>query len=526
MLKFKVLITTSGIGNRLGGLTEFTNNSLIRIGDKPAISRIIESYPMGTEYIITLGHFGDHVRQYLQIAHTDRDFIFVEVDKFSGEGSSQLYSMRCAKEHLQSPFIFHAGDTITTDKIIYPSENWVAASKVENGDQYRTLKLNSNLSFEGFNKKGEISFEYAYPGLCGVNSYKEFWKSLDTVLKKEENQSISDCDVINEMISNLRDDKANKFKIVVLDRWHDIGNSSELEKTRKFFKPVNNVLDKSNESIYFVNNNVVKFFSNKEMNINRVKRAKVLSGLVPEILTYTDNFFKYSLIDGTLFSKSVTPRKMEKFLYWANEKMWSKTSNADIHDSCFSFYFEKTRMRIEKNLINESDIASRINDELIPPVFEMINKIDKNLLCDGIPALMHGDLTLDNIIETESGFSLIDWRQDFANNIDIGDVYYDLAKINHSLIFNHDLINRQQYKIKFKEDNIECDILCSKNLLDCKDVFNKFLIYNNFNLKKVEILTSLVWINMSPLHEHPLDKFLFNFGKYNLFLNLRNEGKI
>jgi hypothetical protein len=26
---------------------------------------------------------------------------------------------------------------------------------------------------------------------------------------------------------------------------------------------------------------------------------------------------------------------------------------------------------------------------------------------------------------------------------------------------------------------------------------------------------------MSPLHEHPLDMFLYYFGKYNLFLNLQ-----
>ena len=42
MVEYKVLITTSGIGSRLGKLTDFTNKSLVRIGDKPAISHIIE----------------------------------------------------------------------------------------------------------------------------------------------------------------------------------------------------------------------------------------------------------------------------------------------------------------------------------------------------------------------------------------------------------------------------------------------------------------------------------------------------
>jgi len=48
-MDYKVLITTSGIGSRLGDLTDYTNKALIRIGDKAAISHIIEMYPTDTE---------------------------------------------------------------------------------------------------------------------------------------------------------------------------------------------------------------------------------------------------------------------------------------------------------------------------------------------------------------------------------------------------------------------------------------------------------------------------------------------
>lgn len=52
----KVLITTSGLGTRLGELTAYTNKCLIRIADKPVISHIIEAYPENTEFIITYRH--------------------------------------------------------------------------------------------------------------------------------------------------------------------------------------------------------------------------------------------------------------------------------------------------------------------------------------------------------------------------------------------------------------------------------------------------------------------------------------
>jgi len=71
MADYKVLITTSGLGSRLGNLTNYTNKSLIRVADKPAISYIIESYPKDVEFVITLGHYGSHVKQFLQLAILD-----------------------------------------------------------------------------------------------------------------------------------------------------------------------------------------------------------------------------------------------------------------------------------------------------------------------------------------------------------------------------------------------------------------------------------------------------------------------
>ena len=112
MAEYKVLLTTSGLGSRLGNLTKFTNKSLVRVGDKPAISHIIESYPQNIEFVVTLGHYGSHVKEYLTLAHPDKNIKFVEVENYMGEGSSLLHSISLCEEHLQCPFIFHACDTI------------------------------------------------------------------------------------------------------------------------------------------------------------------------------------------------------------------------------------------------------------------------------------------------------------------------------------------------------------------------------------------------------------------------------
>jgi NDP-sugar pyrophosphorylase family protein len=89
----KVLITTSGIGSRLGEFTNYTNKSLVKVGDKLALSHIVEVYPENTEYIVTLGHFGQHVRDFLEFASPERVFTFVTVENYKGAGSILGLSM-------------------------------------------------------------------------------------------------------------------------------------------------------------------------------------------------------------------------------------------------------------------------------------------------------------------------------------------------------------------------------------------------------------------------------------------------
>ena len=80
-MKYKVLIPTAGLGSRLENYTKFLNKSLISINLKPTISWQIEKFPEDTVFVIALGYKGTLVKQYLQIAHPNRNFIFINVEK-------------------------------------------------------------------------------------------------------------------------------------------------------------------------------------------------------------------------------------------------------------------------------------------------------------------------------------------------------------------------------------------------------------------------------------------------------------
>ena len=71
-------------------------------------------------------------------------------------------------------------------------------------------------------------------------------------------------------------------------------------------------------------------------------------------------------------------------------------------------------------------------------------------------------------------------------------------------------------------DEFSCklDLKCNYFLIKHLDEFNKFINKYNYDKRKINILTSLIWINMASLHEYPLSNFLFNFGKYNLYFSI------
>jgi choline kinase len=509
MVEHKVLITTSGLGSRLGQLTDYTNKCLIRITDKPAISYIVESYPKNTKFVITLGHYGDHVKQFLQLAYPNHDFTFVEIDKYKGEGSSLGYSILQCKNELQCPFIFHASDTILKHhNPILPTFNYVIGSFKEDPAQYRTLNTTINNTLSKINEKGDLIQGLSYVGVTGINDYDLFFKHLETLVKTKED--ISDVHAINNMLFDT------KFKCVEVKNWYDVGNTTELIKTRREFHSNIEVLDKKDESIFFFDDFVIKFFYDTTINNNRVSRAYNLQNLVPEIIDSTNNFYKYKKAEGNLFSKSVNKNSFLNFLKWTQNNLWVPKSNNNFKDSCKDFYITKTIKRINQYLLETTE-SEIINGECIPSIYDLINSIDVNWLCDGLPSQFHGDFILDNIIETNDGFCLIDWRQDFAGNLETGDIYYDLAKLNHNLTVNHDIINKNLFNSS--PDN--CYILTNSILNECQEILHNFIVDNGYDLKKVKTLTSIIWINMAPLHEYPFNNFLFNFGKYNLYKNLK-----
>lgn len=520
-MKYKVLIPTSGIGSRLGDITKYTNKALIRVGKKPAISYIIERYPKEIPLIVTLGYFGNHVRDFLKLAYPDRKIDFVTVDKYDGTGSSLGYSMLKGKNLLQCPFIYHACDTITEDPIPMPNKNWIAGFKGDDSSSYGSWKVLGGEKII-FNDKGALDFDYLHMGIIGIHDYSNFWNTLSKLYRQNPKDStLNDCATVINMISSGR-----QFDLVNFKSWFDISSTAALEHARKNINDTFHNLDKLEESIFVFKDFVIKFFHDKKMIEQRVERAKILDNLVPKILGVTENFYKYEYVPGKLYSEAARAINFRHFLEWAEKNLWQEhieTDDDTFKQNCHNFYYQKTIERIEKLQKAHSieDKSEIINDLKVPPLKEILEHINFDWLTSSVQKRFHGDFILDNIIKTRGGYRLLDWRQNFGGMLHAGDQYYDLAKLNHNLIVNHEIVSQNLFNIKIERNRIFCDIMRKHNLVDCQGELFNFLNRKGYDVKKVKILTPLIWLNSSPLHHYPYNLFLYYFGKYNLWKELK-----
>jgi hypothetical protein len=266
--------------------------------------------------------------------------------------------------------------------------------------------------------------------------------------------------------------KEEQFSFIESKKWYDIGNSKELLNTRFDFKSSYEILDKPQESIYFFENHVIKFFSDSEIANNRVKRAEHLSGLVPNIISHSENFYKYEKQEAELLAKGINVKNFLKLLDWCKTNLWKPVSQDNFENLCFKFYHDKTLERVNTYLKNNCDEPKCINGVDVPCINSLFDLIDFDKLSQGVSVNFHGDFILDNILYDQKRFYLLDWRQDFQGNLSAGDIYYDLAKLNHNLVLNHHVLNQELFTIE-DGNNIKCDVLTPYINILCQQEYHR-----------------------------------------------------
>jgi thiamine kinase-like enzyme len=513
-MSYRVVIPTAGIGSRLGGFTKYINKSLVSIANRPTISHLIEQFPQDCEFVIALGYKGRLVKDFLELAYPDRTFFFSEVDPYEGDGSGLGFSLLACEEYLQQPFVFLSCDTLVKGVVPEPNHNWMGYAQRDELSQYRTLSVVNN-SVSEICEKGVVKDNLqAYIGLAGIHDYQQFWKAMHSGegLAIDQGESYGMKSVLE-----VSDVSAYEFS------WFDTGNIESIEVAREAYSQPNepNILEKENEAIWFVDDNVIKYSDDIDFIANRVKRVKELQGFVPDIYAHRSNMYCYRKVKGEVLSDVVNLPIFEIFLtkckdFWL-EKDLSLEVQQQFKNNCLRFYKDKTfeRVRLFYKNFNKKDDTETINGEQMPLLQYLLNQVDWSWMSEGLAGRFHGDFHFENILYSESDkkFTFLDWRQDFAGDLSVGDIYYDLAKLMHGLIVNHGIVADDQYTASWVGGEIRYDLHRKQSLVESEKILCEWIKENNYDLKKVRVLTALIYLNIAALHHYPYSLLLYGLGK-------------
>lgn len=499
-----VLILCAGFGSRMLPFSKEINKVLLPINNKAVLSHIIEKFPIDYEIILSLGYKGEVVQEYCEVFHSDRNITFVYIDDYSSDFTGPGYSALQCKAYLQRPFYFVAGDTIVEEEIPPIHTNWVGVSPTEFSEKYATVSVSGDKVID-FKNKCSDGFDNAFIGLAAIQDYETFWYQLE----KHINNSGEIVSAFYD-VSVYKDLNAKKFN------WFDTGNIDNLLKAKTYFKDTPLSLNKSfNEYTYKVGNTFGKYLSDTHKLQNLKSRWEYIKEITPSDIKFGNNFLSYSWINGNNLYESMDVSIFSQFLNFLHTQ-FAETEIGSREDLLL-FYKEKTKSRMNlfidkfgERYFTESFV---VNNKRLPSMKEIFEKLDMELLFN-TPVIkkFHGDLQFANVIYNRynNSFVYIDWRENFGNSTNYGDLYYDLAKLFGGLILPYDIVKDNENLFVYESKNtVSYEYKVTEYIFNCVRIYKEWITQNKFDMDKISLIVALIFLNMSPLHDEKFSKLLW-----------------
>lgn len=517
-----VLIPSAGTGSRLGSFTAEVNKGQMSVGDKPVISYVIEKFKPTDKIVICIGYKGDLLKQVIKACYPDWNITFVEVDKFQGEGAGPGYSIIKARDLIKEPFYFFCNDGIIDDDIsqIPTSTNTILGypcDTVVNPEAYRNLNVVDGKVVEVLPKGDLTPHCYPYIGIAYVKDWEDFFAAYD----KNPELFVNAGEAVG--LSNLKDSD-----FYLCTSWCDTGNIRDLEAAKKkFSKNGRAILEKPDEAIWFFDDKVVKFHVDSKFISDRVARwgnvehRQNKNFTLPKLISYSDNVYTYKYVNGKVMSEvNDLPTFKSLVRNYIQGAIPESVTPARSKTGYENFYKDRCLDRIQKYLVKfeDKDEICKINGMTCYPASKIIADIDWDAYSSYAiwTKNFHGDFQMENIIHTEDdNFALIDFRQNFGQMGEIGDLYYDIGKLWHSFYINDHMIKDGHFSIEcVGENEYELDVHRSLVYTEYENILLHILREESVNIKLAELIMCVVILSFAALHTSPYSRFAFYTGKY------------
>lgn len=511
----RVCILTAGRGTRMGESLAWINKALLPLEDKAIISHIIDACPQGTEFVIGLGHHAEQVRGYLALAHPGTVFHFVDVDPWTGPGSGPGRSLWCCREALGEPFCFVPCDLLPDGPIDTSRPgSWVGVSEVpaDESPRYCNFRVVDGRVAEIADKRRVEGENWrAFTGLMRVEHADAFWSAI------EHGEAVAGELQVSSGLAALQ-------SLGVLEAaehpWTDVGEEpgyrAEIVRRHGFD------FSKPGEALYILNDRVIKLFASADQAVKRVDRGRSAPNAFPAMLGAPPGFVAYAFVDGRTLYSCVTEDRVRDLLAWCGRELWAPASidPGTFTTACDGFYRVKTLERVKQlgAMGGLGDEPTHVMGRPVPAVRELLDWLDWDTLArHGHPVRFHGDLQFDNVLlRTDGGFTLLDWRQDFAGRTDAGDLDYDLAKMLGGVRIDYARVKRGEIAYERRGDNAVLDLPACEHEALLSEVILEHAAAIGRDPARIRLLTALIHLNMAPLHAEPFASALRDLARLEL----------
>ncbi|MBF0126001.1 MAG: NTP transferase domain-containing protein [Magnetococcales bacterium] len=507
----KACILAAGQGSRMGRYGDHFHKALLPLRNQAILSHIFARFPHGTHFVIALGHRGEDLVSYVRMAHPDLEVTWVWVERYTGPGSGPGQSLFECRHHLQEPFFFIACDTLIQQPLPENAENWLGVMPVADPEKWCTVALDAHGRVTALHYKKAEGGSLAFTGIARVEDYGPFWAGLeeDARLEGDEKQ-------VNSGLARLATRGLKSHALT----WKDAGTLANYEALLDEERDNYTFKGKITDATYHVGERVIKFFPDADGARSRFHRGAANPESFARTLALEGRFFSYRYVEGEMLSSRLNRENCRRFLDWAEAGFWRRASVPPeaFQQEMVRFYRDKSLSRLRSfcrlYLPDGVERPERINELPCAPAEELVAGLAPGFYARGLPSTFHGDLHADNIVCTPEGFRLIDWRDAFGLLADVGDRYYDLAKFLHVLELSVETMNAGSYAITRDARGLHLDHAMTFGQLEAQECFWEHVRRHGYDPERIRITDALIFINMSPLYDAAMGRYLYFIGRY------------
>lgn len=472
----------------------------------------------------------DKVRRRLA-SYDNKKVNIIDIPELTDLGHTMYYAL----DNVTSPVFINFADTIIMDDIINTEKDTIFYSVDYLSDTWTFFETTDGVITSIIDKVKQSSGkqEKLFVGLFKITDPQLFRNCLAESFKKEN------LDMSSFYAALCLYSKKKPMNTVQVENWFDIGHAdtyynSKLEVKAREFNHIS--VDKDRGILRKSSDDKDKFIGEI---LWYLKLPADIEYVRPRIFSYstsysapyvTMEYYAYHTVHELFMYGDLSYHQwidiFNRIRFVCDDFSRYTVSDNNIKPSLEDMYLTKTIQRFEKmksderflNFFNNPIAVNGVKYKSLNDITELLKNVIPEMLYDIEKfSIIHGDLCFANIM-VDGNFSfikVIDPRGKFGTYDIYGDPRYELAKLFHSVDGKYDFIIKDQFNVEYDTKNT----LVNYNINDRKRDYDLYKLFTDVfkkeigdDLKKIELIESLLFLSMIPLHGESFEHQMVMLG--------------